>query len=298
MKEYDSSLQTPDSKVYFFCSENESENIAAAQKLVSECENADVVVFSKNADLDSLDKKNVRVRFVDRDICAVLYHLFENPPERLRDKNGRINIFVSSLSEQNIALINTLVWYCQSEDSFLHIKVKCKADEWESFKKAFPEIADTSLVPDKGGISYLVERDNLPPAGFNGINITPADYETALSKEKLINYEAEKIAQRIFSLWSNGKGDFWAKRSDYHTSVMSALFWLGRKHSGKSIEITEQNMHLEHKRWNAYMRSLGYVTGKVRDNNVKTHPCLVSYDDLSDAEKMLDANPIKAVRGE
>lgn len=239
-----------------------------------------------------------KVRFIDIDTCAVLYHLWENPPELFKDENGRINIFVNSLSKQSITLVNTLVWYCQSEDSFLHIKVKCEAEEWECFKKAYPEIADVSAVPDKNEIFYLVERDNSPSSDFHKITVTQADYEKALSEEVPVNYEAEQIAEKIFHLWSGGKGNIRESASDYHTSMMSAIFWLARKKDGKSLKITEQNMRLEHRRWNAYMRSLGYVTGKVRDSSAKTHPCLVGYDDLSDADKMLDANPIKAVLGE
>ena len=40
----------------------------------------------------------------------------------------------------------------------------------------------------------------------------------------------------------------------------------------------------EHKRWMAYMRTEGYVYGKVKDDVAKTHPSLVPTKELSEAE--------------
>ena len=45
----------------------------------------------------------------------------------------------------------------------------------------------------------------------------------------------------------------------------------------------------EHKRWNTFMRSEGYVgMGTEKDDLCKTHPSLIPYQDLSDFEKDKD----------
>ena len=50
----------------------------------------------------------------------------------------------------------------------------------------------------------------------------------------------------------------------------------------------------EHRRWNAYMRTEGYVYNKTRDDIAKTHPSLIVFDDLSQAEKDKDTEVLKA----
>ena len=57
-------------------------------------------------------------------------------------------------------------------------------------------------------------------------------------------------------------------------------------------ERTEEEKHtlrlLEHRRWNAYMRSEGFVYSPKRNNLAKTHHCLVTFDLLSQADKEKD----------
>ena len=50
----------------------------------------------------------------------------------------------------------------------------------------------------------------------------------------------------------------------------------------------------EHMRWNAYMRTEGYVYGAIRDEIAKTHPSLVPYQALSHAEKQKDEEVLLA----
>ena len=50
----------------------------------------------------------------------------------------------------------------------------------------------------------------------------------------------------------------------------------------------------EHRRWNAYMRTEGYVYGKVKNTILKTHPSLTPYMKLSDKEKEKDKVVLEA----
>ena len=60
----------------------------------------------------------------------------------------------------------------------------------------------------------------------------------------------------------------------------------------REMLVTETNAEVlkeyEHKRWNAYMRSEGYVGGDKKDYIAKTHPSLIPYQKLSPEEKAKD----------
>ena len=45
---------------------------------------------------------------------------------------------------------------------------------------------------------------------------------------------------------------------------------------------------LEHKRWNAYMRSEGYSYAVNRNDMAKQHNCLVPFDKLNEDDKIKD----------
>lgn len=124
--------------------------------------------------------------------------------------------------------------------------------------------------------------------------------DSLFEENALINYGLEETAKRIFSPWNKAHddsrySDFYDFEFNYRSSMASALFWSVRKRHCESIEVNEENMRLEHRRWNAYMRTEGYRYAPVRNDIAKEHPCLVSYDGLTEEEQGYDANPIKSV---
>jgi hypothetical protein len=56
------------------------------------------------------------------------------------------------------------------------------------------------------------------------------------------------------------------------------------------LSLTESLAKNTHDIWALGRISQGWVYGKERDDEMKTHPCLVEYDELSDAEKQYDRN--------
>ena len=51
-------------------------------------------------------------------------------------------------------------------------------------------------------------------------------------------------------------------------------------------KITSEDIHIE---WMNNKKKQGWVYGEVKDEDKKTHPCLVDYKDLSDLDKMKDS---------
>lgn len=111
--------------------------------------------------------------------------------------------------------------------------------------------------------------------------------------EGLVGEEREKkIAKEEESFW---KYDYNYRSST--ASVIHRKFKIECKIPG--IDKAPQNRseaennffrEMEHKRWNAYVRSEGFVYAKVRDKLAKTHNLLVPFEDLPYEEKIKDDN--------
>jgi hypothetical protein len=52
---------------------------------------------------------------------------------------------------------------------------------------------------------------------------------------------------------------------------------------------------MEHERWWVQKRAAGYVFGPVKSDVEKTHPCMVPWDQLSEAEKEKDREAIRDI---
>ena len=93
---------------------------------------------------------------------------------------------------------------------------------------------------------------------------------------------------------------FWKYDYNYRSSIASVIhrkFKIECKVPGIDKAPAERSENennffreMEHKRWNAYVRSEGFVYAKVRDKLAKTHNLLVPFEDLPYEEKIKDDN--------
>ena len=123
------------------------------------------------------------------------------------------------------------------------------------------------------------------------------ELKTSCSEEVIISSELERIALDRHLRWGQ-EGEFWKYEYNYRSSIASAIHKKMKvlcKMPG--IEKAAKNRtddelwalrRLEHRRWNAYMRSEGYCHGTQRNDLAKTHPCLVPFDELSEADQKKD----------
>jgi len=127
------------------------------------------------------------------------------------------------------------------------------------------------------------------------------DYEGTIdeiySYGNIINSELETEALNRHLRWGD-ETDFWKYEYNYRSSMASALHKRAKKHcaipginklpADRTDDEKRVLRMLEHRRWNAYMRSEGYVFSKVRNNLAKTHNCLVTFDLLSEKDQEKD----------
>lgn len=291
-------LYLNDIDVVYLCKDDEFENISDCRQLINKGVLCDFVVFVKSENLDEFDKKDAHIRFVNEIRYTVLKRVFENDIYKLADENNCIKICVNSLSEANLELIKVLSWFHFRKGYKLYISVNTNVDEWNDFKNRYPGLCNHNTINYSDRVTYTIGKDENNYNNYAVIQIDENDICSVYDENILINPTVERIAMNIFTLWSEGKVDFWKKESDYRTSVASALFWLKRKSDGENCEVSDENMRLEHLRWNTFMIADGYTYGDVRDDLNKKHPCLVSYEELTLNDKLLDANPIKSIQYE
>lgn len=113
----------------------------------------------------------------------------------------------------------------------------------------------------------------------------------------IINSDLEHEALSRHLCWGE-EAEFWKYEYNYRSSMASALHKRMKKickipgiekKPSERLEEEKQTLRLmEHRRWNTYMRSEGYVFSETRNNMAKTHHCLVTFDLLSQKDKEKD----------
>lgn len=124
------------------------------------------------------------------------------------------------------------------------------------------------------------------------------DLKTSYSEEVIINSELEAVALERHLKYGGKEEDFWRYEYNYRSSVASAIHKKMKvlcKMPGIEKAVEERNddelwalRKLEHRRWNAYMRSEGYCGAPERNDMAKTHHCLTSFDKLSEDDRKKD----------
>lgn len=154
-----------------------------------------------------------------------------------------------------------------------------------------PEAAEAlSAVTNYRGQAYAIA-----PVG---------DLRQMYSEQVLLGTELEQLALQRHLKWGE-EPEFWQYAYNYRSSMASAVHMRARVHCGVSgagkpaEQLTESERdaleRLEHRRWNAYMRSEGYVYSgspekSSRNDLGKMHHDLVVFDALTEEEKRKDSS--------
>ncbi len=128
------------------------------------------------------------------------------------------------------------------------------------------------------------------------------DLKTSFSEKSIMRLDVEAQALARHLRWGV-ESDFWKYDYNYKSSIASAIHYkmkceceipgIKKPAAKRTPEELLGIRMLEHCRWNAYMRSEGYVYSGSLDPNsrndlAKMHHCLVTYDLLSEKDKAKD----------
>ena len=183
--------------------------------------------------------------------------------------------------------------YIALGDDEMNVRTALKVRSWFEKEGMNPQI--DALVRDADKVQALKEITNYSGQKYNIHFI--GDICSSYSEEVILGSDVEGAALARHMKW--GEEDaFWKYEYNYYSSVASAIHRKmkilcglpgAEKQPNERKESEKQALRvLEHRRWNAYMRTEGYVYAKKRNNLAKTHPCLVKFADLSLKEQEKD----------
>ena len=122
------------------------------------------------------------------------------------------------------------------------------------------------------------------------------DLESSYSESVIMPSQLEKTALAIHMKYGE-EDSFWRYEYNYRSSMTSAIHMAARKTCGiqgadkaeSALTAAEKTAlgSLEHRRWNAYMRTEGYCHGEPRNDLGKVHPDLCAYQDRKDKKKII-----------
>lgn len=119
------------------------------------------------------------------------------------------------------------------------------------------------------------------------------DLESACSEDVIINSDLEADALRRHLQWGQEQ-EFWNYEYNYRSSIALAIAANARIKCGIDVNDDAVIEPLEHRRWNAYMRSQGYVYSgnpdkSSRNDLGKMHHNLVDFETLPESDKRKDS---------
>lgn len=139
----------------------------------------------------------------------------------------------------------------------------------------------------QAGLLHRQELRNYKGQDY-GIKII-GDFAEQYSYRNILHSEIDQDALAVHLHSGSGPAEYFYRYDYcYRSSVAGAIHakWV------KTLGLSPSPM-VEHCRWSAYMRSIGYRYAPVRSDRAKTHPAIVPYRKLPLAEQEKDRNIVK-----
>lgn len=255
--------------------------------------------------IDAYDRK---VDVLDR-FTAICPELISNEHNGVFDKNDAeyiINIHsgvdVDTHTFQRMVLIGereTSFVYVALGDDNENVRVSTNLRVMFERKGIHPRIV--TIVEDSHVNSGLQKIHNFSGQPYNIDFI--GSLEETYSEEAIMGSDLENEALQRHLKWGNEE-EFWKYEYNYKSSVATTIHTKMKRHCGiagadkREEDLTDEEKlsleQLEHRRWNAYMRSEGYVYSgspysESRNNLGKMHHSLIPYLELSEEDKRKDS---------
>ncbi len=122
-----------------------------------------------------------------------------------------------------------------------------------------------------------------------------ASTKKIFSIDVIENSMLEKEGLKIHKYYGADEESFYSYEYNYRSSVSSAIHNKAKTHCLDEETLKVRKGEIEHIRWNAYVRSVGYIYSSTRNDLGKMHPDLIPYDELKEKERQKDDTVTKGV---
>ena len=209
-----------------------------------------------------------------------------------------VNVETKTFDDKILSLDTpTYIFVCLGDDS-KNIAAAIKLRTLFARKKMFPKIQAIVYNTDKNEALQGIKNFKHQKFDIDFVG----DLKTSYSEKVILNADVTELALKRHTRWGDEKL-FWRYSYNYKSSVASVIHSVMKKKCnipGADLPPADRDpvdRHalrvLEHRRWNAYMRSEGYVYGGTieeegRFDLAKQHNCLFTFDRLPEKEKKKD----------
>lgn len=143
---------------------------------------------------------------------------------------------------------------------------------------------------------YLLDEGLLDPTFSQENLLFPFGHlDEVCSSEQILNNRIINYAMQLNGRYCDAESqeemeNLWQKLSQFHqdSNLYSILFWLQRVQGKNTEENLDKWAILEHIRWNRFHFMYNWTYGEVKDAKIRTHPCLVDFEELSFEEQEKD----------
>jgi hypothetical protein len=227
--------------------------------------------------------------------AMALRALLETGARQLMDHSGRIRI--------DPGLLRALI----------------KIPEYRHGMRSLESLIDMSMLSGR----EVFEQSALPPAPQLELHVDAETFTRLVARDVLVGAARERIAQAIHEAFvednaattpeedqrmlrwddlTEDERESNREQADWFPSYLEAVgcgFLPAKDENPQRVEFTAEEVEklaqMEHERWWAQKRAAGYVFGPVKSDVEKTHPCMVPWDELSEAEREKDREAVRDI---
>jgi hypothetical protein len=191
--------------------------------------------------------------------------------------------------------------------------------EYRHGMRSMESLIDMSMLAGR----ETFEQSALPPAPQLELHVDADTFMRLVAQDVLVGAAREKIAQAIHEAFlGDNKGAISAddprmqpwedlaeslresnrQQADAFPAYLEAVdcgFLAAKDESPQRVEFTPAEVQtlaeMEHERWWAQKRAVGYIFGPEKDDVDKTHPCMVPWDELPEEEKEKDREAVREI---